>query len=706
MHTLTLFSLLSVFFFFLVARDPFVRTFPFLSSLLFIWELYPIQFFFFLKAVFFFLLLLFEVHVVHLWLRVLTSILLFSGVSQMRLSLLVLLLSALLVASVANGVQLLKVNTNFTLCAEVYKENILRLTLRRTEWVYEPENVIIAKADRKVNYKCDKKLCHIKMKSCEAKAEVAENLVNVMYVCDGVLTTTASIPLPASGDAVSAVTTFPAAQTMYGLAEHAADLALRPGNEYDMYNTDAFHYPVNSTGALYGSVPFIMAYGKKRSAGLLLLNGSPMKVKVVQNDVPKCEWNAQAGLIDLFFFSALRPSEVHVLHGFLTGHTFMPPYTSLGFHQSRWNYMSTQDCLSVDEGFDTHSMPYDVLWLDIEHTNGRRYFTWDKHAFPDPKLLVQALSASGRKLTTVKDPHVKEEDGYAVHEAAKKNNYYVKTVQGRDFTGHCWPGTSSWPDFLNQRTRSWYATLLHNDHYDMSSDIYTWVDMNEPSVFKGERSSMSLDAVHLTDDKREVRHRVIHNMYSLLSIMAVHQGALESAGRKVKPKRPFILSRSFFPGLQRYAAVWTGDNMAQWSHLASTLPELLSLSMSNIPFVGADIGGFFFNTDEDLFVRWMQSAIFYPFMRSHTHLETKRHEPWTYSKEAQVLIRNSLALRYALIPYLYTAFYKAHVGRGRRSFGRSFTTFRTRTTCGRSRRRPCSDPRCCSVPWWLRTRGR
>ena len=27
---------------------------------------------------------------------------------------------------------------------------------------------------------------------------------------------------------------------------------------------------------------------------------------------------------------------------------------------------------SVDEGFDEHDIPYDVLWLDIEHTNGKR----------------------------------------------------------------------------------------------------------------------------------------------------------------------------------------------------------------------------------------------------------------------------------------------------------------------------------------------
>ena len=59
---------------------------------------------------------------------------------------------------------------------------------------------------------------------------------------------------------------------------------------------------------------------------------------------------------------------------------------------------AVQDTLSVDEGFDTHDIPYDVIWLDIEHTDGKRYFTWDAHNFPTPELMQEKIAAKGRKV--------------------------------------------------------------------------------------------------------------------------------------------------------------------------------------------------------------------------------------------------------------------------------------------------------------------
>lgn len=82
----------------------------------------------------------------------------------------------------------------------------------------------------------------------------------------------------------------------------------------------------------------------------------------------------------------------------LSGTQSFPPLASLGYHQCRWNYNDQEDVKSVDAGFDEHDIPYDFIWLDIEHTDGKRYFTWDPHKFATPKEMLQDLMDKKRKV--------------------------------------------------------------------------------------------------------------------------------------------------------------------------------------------------------------------------------------------------------------------------------------------------------------------
>ena len=72
-----------------------------------------------------------------------------------------------------------------------------------------------------------------------------------------------------------------------------------------------------------------------------------------------------------------------------------------------------------------HNIPYDVLWLDIEHTNGKKYFTWDKQKFPEPVAMQTSLASRGHKMVTIVDPHIASSNGYHVHDAAKRQGLYV-----------------------------------------------------------------------------------------------------------------------------------------------------------------------------------------------------------------------------------------------------------------------------------------
>lgn len=83
----------------------------------------------------------------------------------------------------------------------------------------------------------------------------------------------------------------------------------------------------------------------------------------------------------------------------VSGFQALPPLFALGYHQCRWNYDSEADVKSVDAGFDLHHIPYDVIWLDIDHTDGKRYFTWDHVHFPDPAGLQRHLEKKKRKVS-------------------------------------------------------------------------------------------------------------------------------------------------------------------------------------------------------------------------------------------------------------------------------------------------------------------
>lgn len=81
---------------------------------------------------------------------------------------------------------------------------------------------------------------------------------------------------------------------------------------------------------------------------------------------------------------------------------------------------------TVEGMFENLDYPVDVIWLDIEHTDGKRYFTWDKNTFPNPLEMQKNVSAHGRRMVTIVDPHIKVDDGFPVHKEAKRLGYYIK----------------------------------------------------------------------------------------------------------------------------------------------------------------------------------------------------------------------------------------------------------------------------------------
>eukprot|EP01126_Amoeba_proteus_P019989 TRINITY_DN2044_c0_g1_i3.p1 TRINITY_DN2044_c0_g1~~TRINITY_DN2044_c0_g1_i3.p1 ORF type:complete len:651 (-),score=144.68 TRINITY_DN2044_c0_g1_i3:2532-4484(-) len=363
---------------------------------------------------------------------------------------------------------------------------------------------------------------------------------------------------------------------------------------------------------------------------------------------------SETGVIDVFFFPGPTPMDVFRQFSSVVGRQELPPIFALGYHQSRWNYQDERDVFMVNSKFEEYDIPYDFLWLDIEHTHGKRYFTWDKEKFPNPSEMIRNLASYGRKTVTIIDPHIKRDPLYHIHQEAQEGGHYVKSSKtGDDYSGRCWSGNSSWIDFISPMTRRWWAGQFQYDKYVGSSPfLYTWNDMNEPSVFDGPEVTMKKDAIHAGGWE----HREVHNIYGMSMHRATREGLLQRDGGS---KRPFVLSRSFYAGSQRWGAVWTGDNKAEWSHLEATVPMLLSMGIAGITFSGADVGGFFGNPSRELLLRWYQAGAFQPFFRSHAHIDTVRREPWIFGEFWTNQIRKAVVQRYTYLTYFYTVFYQS-----------------------------------------------
>lgn len=486
---------------------------------------------------------------------------------------------------------------------------------------------------------------------------------------------------PRGPEAVALDITFPGYDHVFGLAEHTGPLALKEtrggdgkyADPYRLYNSDVFEYEMDSPMTLYGAIPLLQAHKKDSTVGVFWLNAAetwvditksssvvnPLSLGVLGSTTTKTHFISESGLLDVFVFLGPTPQDVVGAYTELTGTQQLPPHFSVAYHQCRWNYVTDEDVRDVDRKFDKNRIPYDVIWLDIEYTDGKKYFTWDPMTFKDPIGMQKQLDEHERKLVAIIDPHIKNEGGYHVVEEMKSKDLAVKNKEGNIYEGWCWPGSSHWVDCFNPAARTWWADLFQYKKFVGSAkNLFLWNDMNEPSVFNGPETTMPKDNLH--HDNWE--HRDVHNLNGMTLVNATYEGMLARDKEEAKHNvRPFILTRSFYSGSQRLGAMWTGDNQANWEHLEASIPMVLSMGISGFPFAGADVGGFFGNPEKDLLTRWYQAGIWYPFLRAHAHIDTRRREPYLAGEPYTEIIAQALRLRYSLLPAWYTTFHESHV---------------------------------------------
>jgi alpha-glucosidase len=450
---------------------------------------------------------------------------------------------------------------------------------------------------------------------------------------------------------------------VYGLGEKGGELdkrgRYRGGYSYAMWNSDTYAY-TDDTDPLYVSVPFFIVLRQGRAHGIFLDNTYRTSFDIGKEDPQALSFGAVDGALDYYFIDGPTPKDVVRRYTELTGRVPLPPMWALGYNQCRYSYYPESKVRLIADTFRSKRIPADVLWLDIHYEDGYNPFTWDKQRFPDPARMIRDLRQEGFRVVTIVDPHPKAQPGWPVFETGLAANAFVKNPDGSVYKAPVWPsqgernpGPSVFPDFTKASAREWWGAQLKAPYTDLGV-AGIWNDMNEPAVFVEPTHTMALDARH-DGDGQPTDEREIHNVYGQLNARATFEGLA-----RLRPdERPFVLTRASYAGGQRWSAVWPGDNVSDWSSFRQTIPMFSNLGMSGFAFLGADIGGFAEVPSAELFTRWLQTGVFYPFMRTHTTFGTPDQEPWSYGTRYEAINRRAIEMRYQLLPEIYTVMEEA-----------------------------------------------
>lgn len=452
-------------------------------------------------------------------------------------------------------------------------------------------------------------------------------------------------------------------ERVIGAGERTEPLDKR-GARLTFWNVDPPHPHDATTGAMYSSIPFwTILRPDGRAWGVFMDSVARSDLDAGASDPALLSFGVMEETLTYYLFAGPTPADVLRQYTTLTGRMPLPPRWALGFGQSRWSYSPDAYVREVARGFRERGIPCDHLWLDIDYMDGYRVFTWNPTRFPEPKALLDELRADGFKVVAIIDPGVKADPTDATFADGVERDLFVRRPDGSLYTGSVWPGVAVFTDYSRAEARAWWGAR-HRALLDAGL-AGIWDDMNEPGLTDyftpggdtGHGDTMAPNAIHLPNGRegKPLPHARFHNAYGMQMARATREGL-----ERLRPnERPFVLTRSGYAGVQRYAAMWTGDNSSLWEHLRLGARMCLSVGMSGQPFIGFDSGGFFESCNGELLARFMQLGAFFPLYRNHSALGTPAQEPWAFGQPWESICRDAIRLRYRLLPYLYTTFEEA-----------------------------------------------
>jgi alpha-glucosidase len=451
------------------------------------------------------------------------------------------------------------------------------------------------------------------------------------------------------------------AEHYYGFGEKSGN-ANKAGRRLRMRTADALGYDAATTDPLYKHIPFYLTVRPDlggQAFGLFYDNLAHAEFDLGQEidayHGSYRSFEARGGDLDLYIILGPALRDVVGRYTALTGRTAFPPRWSLSYSGSAMQYTEANDAQQQLGGFlnslREHDIPCGSFHLSSGYTKakGKRYvLTWDKSRFPDPAALVHGFAGAGLKLVAnIKPAMLLDHPRFAEVEA------FRGFVRGSKDEAHphvtqFWGGEAAYLDFTNPATADWWGREVKAQLLD-SGIAATWNDNNEYEIWD--------DGARVSLNGQGGTMEALRPVQTGLMLRASSLAQCEHA----PSKRPFLVTRSGGPGLQRYAQTWTGDNATDWKTLRYNLRMGHGLSLSGVFNFGHDVGGFAGPKPEpELFLRWIEQAVYWPRFSIHSwNNDGSANEPWMYP---QILgqVREALQWRERLVPLLYALLWRAH----------------------------------------------
>ncbi len=445
----------------------------------------------------------------------------------------------------------------------------------------------------------------------------------------------------------------------FGFGERSGPLD-KAGMRMRMVNLDALGYDAETGDPLYKHFPFYITFlpDMNLAYGVFYDNlaSTTFDMGRERDNYYGLYHSYEADDGDIDYTLILGPGIPDVVRKFsaLTGRMHLPPRWSLGYLGSTMKYTDADNAQEQLKQFvtlcDEHAIPCDMFHLSSGYTagaDGKRYvFNWNYDRVPDPGEMVRTFHRAGIHLAAnIKPCLLTTHPQYA--SVAEAGGFVQQVECDAPQVNVFWGGDGSHLDFTNPDTYAWWQSQVQGALLRYGIDA-TWNDNNEFEVWD--------DDARCCGFGQPVRLGLLRPILTLLMVRASYE-----AQRAANPdQRPYVLSRSGCPGIQRYAQTWSGDNATSWHTLRYNIPIGLGLSLSGAPNTGHDVGGFAGpKPDPELFVRWVQNGVFHPRFCIHSwNSDGSANEPWMHP-EVLPIVRDWINFRYRLIPYLYTLFFEA-----------------------------------------------
>jgi alpha-D-xyloside xylohydrolase len=437
-------------------------------------------------------------------------------------------------------------------------------------------------------------------------------------------------------------------EAVYGLGEKFGPLDKR-GQLVHSQVVDALGV---NTGASYKNAPFAWSPGCGAGAWGVFVHTPGM----VTHGVGFPDWSHRSyamlvddEALDLFLFAGDSPAQILASYTELTGRAPEVPLWSLGLWVSRAYYKTPEEAASVAATLRARKIPCDVLTLDGRaawNVETRFDFVWDPQRFPDPGAALARIKEHDFRVCVWEYPYVSIHSPLFAELAERR--FLLSDTNGQPYV-FGWdtsPATSPFGSVLTPLPESGIVDFTHPAAYAWWRDAHAKLFADGVDVVKSDFGEhVPDDAVAFNGD----RGRRLHNVYPLLYNQCVYEATARFQPNAEAP--PLVWGRAGWAGSQRYPMQWGGDPQSDWEGLAASIRGGLSWGMTGAPYHATDVGGFYGSAQPtpELFVRWLQAAVFSSHLRVHGVGE---REPWAFGAEAEAIARKWLAFRYRLLPYL------------------------------------------------------